>query len=132
MKYVFGDIHGGSRTFKSLIDRINLRHSDQLLLLGDYVDRGPDSRGVLYAISKLMDSGYDIRALRGNHDDMLLRTIRNDHDELSTQYRMEWGWHTLKSFGVDEPEEIPASYINLLESMPYLLIDNDYVFVHAG
>ena len=132
MNYAIADIHGGSRTFKALLDRINLRHSDRLFLLGDYVDRGPDSRGVLYTISRLMQSGYDIRALRGNHDDALLRTVRNDHDLFSAHYRVEWGWHTLQSFGIDEPEEMPAEYVNFLESLPYLLVEDEYIFVHAG
>ena len=132
MNYVIADIHGGSRTFKTLLERIQLRHDDRLYLLGDYVDRGPDSKGVLDTISRLIVSGYDVRALRGNHDDMLLRMISHDNDELSTPYRVEWGWHTLKSFGVGEPGEICSSYVNLLESLPYLIVEDDYVFVHAG
>jgi serine/threonine protein phosphatase 1 len=95
MNYVIADIHGGSRTFKALLDRIDLRHADRLYLLGDYVDRGPDSQGVLYSICRLIESGFDIQALRGNHDDLLLRSVRNDHNELSGQYMVEWGWHTL-------------------------------------
>jgi serine/threonine protein phosphatase 1 len=132
MKYVIADIHGGSGTFTALLDRINLRHSDQLYLLGDYVDRGPDNRGVLNTIIRLKQSGYDIRALRGNHDDALLRTVRNDHDMFSTHYRVEWGWHTMQSFGIEEPEEMPTKYTNFLESLPYLLVENEYIFVHAG
>ena len=132
MKYAIGDIHGGSRTFKTLLDRIDLRHSDTLFLLGDYVDRGPDSRGVLDIICLLADAGYDIRAVRGNHDDLLLRAILNDHNLFSRQYRMGWGWHTVKSFGVDDLKDIPGNYINLLESMPYMFIEDDYIFVHAG
>lgn len=132
MDYAIADIHGGSRTFKALLDKIELRHSDRLYLLGDYVDRGPDSRGVLATICDLQGAGFDVRAVRGNHDDMLLRTVRDDHDLFSRYYRAEWGWYTLQSFGVDEPEQIPEIYINLLNAMPYVLANNDYVFVHAG
>jgi len=83
MRYAITDIHGGNLTFQALLRKINLRHSDQLFLLGDYVDRGPDSMGVLETICNLIDAGYDVRPLRGNHDEMLLRTITNDHDDYS-------------------------------------------------
>lgn len=132
MRYAITDIHGGSRTFSALLDRIDLRHADRLYLLGDYVDRGPDSRGVLDAIRRLMESGYDVRALRGNHEDALLRTVRNEHDQFSLEYLVTWGWYTLRSFGIESPEEMPADYVMFLESLPCLLTDDDHIFVHAG
>ncbi len=48
MNCVIADSHGGSRTFDVLLNQINLCHADRLYLPGDYVDRGPDSKGVLF------------------------------------------------------------------------------------
>jgi serine/threonine protein phosphatase 1 len=127
-RYAIGDIHGGSKTFRALLDRINLRPGDRLFLLGDYIDRGPDSNGVLDIILQLMDGGYDVRPVLGNHEDMLLQAVTGADD-----YWMEgWGRETLKSFGVLSPKEVPPRYLTLLNQMPYFWSDEHFVFVHAG
>ena len=93
MRYVVGDVHGGKRTFQALISKLQLRHRDRLYLLGDYIDRGPDSCGVLDVIIALLDAGYDVRPLLGNHEDMLLRTISGEHGT--------WSGYWLEMFGED-------------------------------
>lgn len=132
MRYAIGDIHGGSKTFWALLERIGLRHGDLVFLLGDYVDRGNDSEGVLDALIGLMESGYDLRPVRGNHDDMMLRCITDDHDMYSSVWMETWGKRTLASFGVEHPGLLPERYRALLQSMPYLRQEEDFVFVHAG
>jgi serine/threonine protein phosphatase 1 len=59
-RYAIEDIHGGAQTFKALLERLNLRHSDRLHLLGDYVDCGNSSKGGLDIIIGLMDSGQGL------------------------------------------------------------------------
>src|SRR5690348_9795781 len=66
-----GDIHGCLRAFTTLLDLVALHPDDQIITLGDYVDRGPDSRGVLDRLVALYDTGRLI-PLRGNHDVMML------------------------------------------------------------
>ena len=68
-----GDIHGCSRAFDALLAAVRLRPGDTLVTLGDYVDRGPDSSGVLQRLCRLAER-TDIRllALRGNHEQMML------------------------------------------------------------
>jgi serine/threonine protein phosphatase 1 len=100
--------------------------------LGDYVDRGPDSKGVLDIILQLMESGYDVRPVRGNHDDMMLRNFSGDFDMFSKQWLEGWGSYTLTSFGITAPEMIPSKYLTLLDSIPLIQVDDDFVFVHAG
>ena len=127
-RYAIGDIHGGSKTFRALLDRLNLQISDHLYLLGDYIDRGPDSKGVLDIILHLLDEGHDVRPVRGNHEDMLLQSCTDADD-----YWMEgWGRETLKSFNVISPEELPARYLTFLHQLPYTWSDENFVFVHAG
>ena len=132
MRYAVGDIHGGAITFRALLYRLNLRREDQLYLLGDYIDRGPDSKGVLDTILQLLAEGYCLHPVRGNHEDMLLQAISGNRDYYLKYWMEGWGTDTLKSFGVTTPEELPARYLTLLGQMPYICSDDDFVFVHAG
>jgi serine/threonine protein phosphatase 1 len=66
-----GDIHGCLRALNVLLDAVGLRPDDRLVLLGDYVDRGPDSYGVLERLLGLRAEGRLAAALRGNHEQML-------------------------------------------------------------
>lgn len=131
-RYAIADIHGGNKTFRALVNTLQLRHSDRLYLLGDYIDRGPDSKGVLDTILSLMDSGHDVRPLRGNHDDMLLRSFTGQHDEWSRYWQSLWGNETLKSFGVDSVSKLNSRYITLLDALPYCREDGRFYLVHAG
>lgn len=70
------DIHGCCRTFRRLLfDIVRLDKADTLYLLGDMIDRGPDSKGVIETILELHEEGYAIKPVRGNHEQMLLQAI---------------------------------------------------------
>jgi serine/threonine protein phosphatase 1 len=90
-RYVIGDIHGGAQTLRALLGRIGLRWKDRLHLLGDLIDRGPDSRGVMDTILTLCEAGFTVKPIRGNHEDMLLRNLSGDHDV--------WSPHWMEGFG---------------------------------
>jgi predicted MPP superfamily phosphohydrolase len=75
-RFAIGDIHGCNLTLQALVkEQLQLTKQDQLFLLGDYVNRGPDSMGVLNFIMGLQAEGYQVFALRGNHEQMLLDKI---------------------------------------------------------
>lgn len=131
-RYAIGDIHGGAKTFRALLEKLNLKHDDQLYLIGDYVDRGNDSKGVLDIILQLMEAGYNVLPIRGNHDDMMLRSCTGDHDDFSDMWMEGWGQEALKSFAVAHPVDVPFCYVTLIENMPYIRHDDKFVFVHAG
>ncbi len=131
-RYAIGDIHGGANTFRALLGRLGLRRGDRLYLLGDLIDRGPDSRGVLDTVINLSEAGFDVRPIRGNHEDMLLRNVSGDHDTWSLHWMEQLGTNMLRSFGIEEVGELPERYINLLLSLPLLALEDDYVLVHAG
>ena len=131
-RYAIGDIHGGAKTFRALLDKMNLSPEDTLYLLGDYVDRGQESKGVLDIILDLHNAGFNIRPLRGNHDDMFLKTLQSAHNYFSSVWYDGWGRHTLVSFGVENPGQVPAKYLTLLDSMPSIMVEDDFVFVHAA
>lgn len=131
-RYAIGDIHGGAKTLRALLGRLGLRRGDRLYLLGDLIDRGPDSQGVLDTILNLREGGFDVRPIRGNHEDMLLRNLSGDHDAWSPHWLEQFGEPTLNSFGIRNLSELPDRYLNLLKSLPLLALENDYLFVHAG
>jgi serine/threonine protein phosphatase 1 len=92
-----GDIHGCLRAFNTLLDTVAPAPEDLLITLGDYVDRGPDSRGVLEHLIALHEAGRLV-ALRGNHDVMMLEA-RNGRDRGWLEYG---GKQALSSYGVPE------------------------------
>jgi serine/threonine protein phosphatase 1 len=117
----------------SLLKRLKLNHSDRLYLLGDYVDRGNDSKGVLDIIIELQTAGYDVRPLRGNHDDMMLKALLDDNNSSDFMKWYEiWGIHTLASFDEMFVCGIPDAYSTFLESLPIIYVEDDFVLVHAG
>jgi serine/threonine protein phosphatase 1 len=125
------DIHGCHLTFRKLIEkRIKLTKEDELYLLGDYINKGPDSKGVLDYLFYLIDNGFQLKMIRGNHDQML---IEMDNAEYKERWESDDDLkETLKSFRVQKPEDIPGQYRKLLEEMPYYLQTEDYYLVHAG
>jgi serine/threonine protein phosphatase 1 len=128
-KLAIGDIHGCNKTFKALLDQINLSKDDELTLLGDYIDRGPDSKGVIDTILNLQSMGYQVRALRGNHEQMMLDGInpKSDISEFERWQTAAGGDATLRSFG-----NTMFDYIPFFESLPLIFVDEAYIFVHAG
>lgn len=127
------DIHGCAYTFESLLRSINFTREDTLFLLGDYIDRGPRSKGVLDTILRLQEEGYTLECLLGNHDWVMLHAI----DEPGTEEASNWknyfgGRETLRSFGVSSEQEIPSLYIDLLKSMDYYREYQNLILVHAG
>ena len=131
MRYATTDLHGCLHTFRHLVEEeLRLTPADELYLLGDYVNKGPDSRGVLDYLMALQAAGYRVHCLRGNHDQALLDGAR---------HRWRWDWlgprgrlPTLRSFGVPRLEDIPARYLDWLAALPYELELPDFVLVHAG
>ena len=72
------DIHGFPKTLEYLIRQIALTKNDQLFFLGDYIDRGPSSAGVLDIILDLQNQGYTVYCLRGNHEEDFLQDYRGE------------------------------------------------------
>ena len=138
-RWVVPDIHGCLNTLKSLIEnRINLSKSDAIYFLGDYIDRGPDSKGVIDYIMSLQNAGYEIHCLRGNHEDYCLRAWEADKKRFMFRSNIENDWRkngassTLDSFGVKRPRDIDEKYINWIKKTEYYIELDDCILVHAG
>ncbi len=131
-RFAATDIHGCLHTFRHLVEvELCLRPSDTLYLLGDYVNKGPDSRGVLDYLMQLQESGYQVHCLRGNHDQELLDTIFSRGNGDMWRTRAE-GDMTLASFGVARPADIAPQYVAWLAALPLELALPDFMLVHAG
>lgn len=130
--FIVGDIHGCAQTFRRLLDVIGLDRSDILYLLGDYIDRGPDSRGVIETILRLLHDGFDVRPIRANHEEMMLLAVQSGVEEDLLEWLENGGTTTLISYGVSHPRDIPVVHLNFLEGLPYYRITPLYLFVHAG
>lgn len=125
-KYATSDIHGCAKTFKKLVEKINLSKDDELYVLGDYIDRGPDSKGVIDYIWQLQDEGFRVQCSLGNHEAMLLSEIRNPNPFYKGNYEV------LKSFGVEHIEDIPAKYTEWMKYLHLYFEVDEYILVHAG
>ncbi|MBK8679554.1 MAG: serine/threonine protein phosphatase [Sphingobacteriales bacterium] len=131
-RYAMSDIHGCAKTFRLAVEQyIKLKPNDELYLLGDYIDRGPDSKGVFDYIWQLQASGYIVFCLKGNHEDLMLKTIANE-DNWHYKWEHNGQRETLMSFGVLNPDLIPEKYINFCKSLNYYIELPDYYLVHAG
>ena len=129
-RFVISDIHGCNLTFQKLLQKINYSSKDQLYLLGDFIDRGPDSQGVLDFIFKLQKGGHQVFCLKGNHEDTLLDSLS---DPELFEHWIQWGGKTtLESFGVLEANQIPERYLSFMENLPLFMEVDEYILVHAG
>jgi len=139
--FIIPDIHGCLKTLTFLLEeKLKISPSDRIFMLGDYIDRGPESAGVIEYFIRLIETGYNINCIKGNHEQLLLDTI-----EGSSMYYNLWmlnsGDDTLISYSLKYkmPYEegnykcIPDKHIEFFKSLPaYLIVDGKYVLVHGG
>ncbi len=125
-----GDIHGCLSALNAILARIGPRPDDIIVTLGDYVDRGPDSRGVLERLIAL-GAQCNLVPILGNHDDMFLQARNSQH--LSAFLSMG-GESTLASYGASSPPDlgkVPAEHFAFLESCLDYFETDTHIFLHA-
>jgi serine/threonine protein phosphatase 1 len=154
--YVIGDVHGRSDLLHGLLRkiafdaaRLESQVQRELIFLGDYVDRGPDSRGVIDLIlsTSAERDFWSVTALKGNHEQALLQFM--DEPELWPMWQGFGARETLQSYGVNPPapgsapddwarasremnEAVPPSHRQFLEQLEICVVRGDYLFAHAG
>lgn len=124
-----GDIHGEIEKLNSLLDKLNLQTGDKVIFLGDYIDRGLNSKQV---IERILDLSKKIECvfLKGNHEDMLLKTkITQSKDDIE-HWLLSGGISTYDNYG-DYPA-IFNTHEKFLDSLKLYHIEQNYMFVHAG
>ena len=148
--YAIGDIHGRLDLLEALARRIeaDLKAAPTpavTIFLGDYIDRGPDSAGVLDRLAR-RDFPTEFLALRGNHEEVMLKFLE-DPDILES-WRNYGGLESLHSYGVDVCpalrgtgyeairnsflQRLPRSHVRFLRDTAHSATFGDYFFCHAG
>ena len=130
-KIAMTDIHGCQLSFRALLDQVGLTTADELYLLGDYIDRGPNSQAVLDTIMDLKANGYQVTCLMGNHEDAFNIACR-DRDFFFSWYDGWGGKETLDSFGVRLATSVPEQYRLFLKNLGSVLEVDEYILVHGG
>jgi len=150
--YGVGDIHGRLDLLDRLLERIDEddrargRAASEIIFLGDLVDRGPDSRGVVDRLIAVSTGPRPARFLMGNHEQVFLRALDGDIRALRFLIRIG-GRETLLSYGVTEEEygelpyedlarlareRVPDDHVRFLAAFEQWIEIGDYLFVHAG
>jgi serine/threonine protein phosphatase 1 len=150
--YAIGDIHGRLDLLDTLIglidddDRRREPADTLIIFLGDLIDRGPHSRGVVERAMTLAESARSIRFLMGNHEEVFLRAVQGDIRALRMLLRIG-GDQTVFSYGIDREEyrlfdfealartlksHVPQDHVDFLSAFETSIELGDYLFVHAG
>jgi serine/threonine protein phosphatase 1 len=135
--WVFGDVHGFSEALGRLIQGVSLGRDDRIILLGDMIDRGPQSKEVV----EIVRSDYRIFSLLGNHEDLFLKCL--DLNKLIVSPTKKWlksgGRDTLKSYGIEcegivniDRESKIVSDAEWMSNLPYEIVLDKWRLVHAG
>jgi serine/threonine protein phosphatase 1 len=131
-QFVMTDLHGCNKTFNALLNKVAITKADELYLLGDYFDRGPDSKGVVDTILGLQNTGYNVQCLMGNHELMMLEALRADSRSMHKNWIKNGGDDTLKSFNCTHLRDLPDAYQLFLRELEYFVEVGQFILVHAG
>jgi serine/threonine protein phosphatase 1 len=123
-----GDIHGCSDALKTIIEAIAPGQDDTIVTLGDYVDRGPDSREVIDQLLALQNRCHLV-SLLGNHEIMMLNAISSQSD--FNLWLNFGGMETMSSYG-GSLDGIPRSHIDFLKSCERTYETEFHIFLHAN
>ncbi len=131
--FIFPDIHGNFQEFKELLKIIPYSPKDSFIVfLGDYIDRGPETKEVVDTVIKLVKTGQAV-ALRGNHEQMMIDAYKKPYTHYSNFPLETWlcngGKATLASI---KDRDILEEYLKFFEKLPVIYETKNYVFVHAG
>jgi len=133
--FAIGDIHGCISQLDRLLAQLDIdKEKDTLLFIGDYIDRGPDPKGVIDSILDIRKNISKVVCLSGNHEDMFLNYCLDRRDQ--ELYMSNGGMRTLASYGFspEGTEELilPESHREFFTSLRTYHETDDYIFVHAG
>jgi serine/threonine protein phosphatase 1 len=139
MLYAVGDIHGERELLEELLGKLSLTSEDRLVFLGDYVDRGFDSKGVVDLLLRLRDR-HQCVFLLGNHESMFLDFLGWKGEQYfgGDAFLSNGGDRTLASYGFFGERaqakgfDLPPAHAEFYRSLRLVHQEGDYLFVHAG
>jgi serine/threonine protein phosphatase 1 len=132
--FVVGDIHGCFDKLCALMDKIPINNTrDQLIFIGDYIDRGPSSFDVVNYLIDFKKRVPGTIFIKGNHEDMLQNYL--DGSDRFT-YLLNGGQKTMDEYlnrsDIKEAFPIPSEHLEFFNSLQLYYQTDDYIFVHAG
>jgi serine/threonine protein phosphatase 1 len=133
--FAIGDIHGCLDKLRKLLGLIDVDwENDTVVFMGDYIDRGPDSKRVVDYVLELRKKHEQVVCLKGNHEWMFLNYL--DHREEHI-YLTNGGRDTLQSYGISPDEQdrrakLPPNHLQFFETLLPCYETENYVFAHAG
>ena len=136
--FVISDLHGQYDLFLKLLEKINLKREDLLVIMGDICDRGEKSYEIYMKCMKMIKLGYNLKFILGNHEDMLLEDLENDYP---LRYETEFSiYRNSKYFNKKSMEEWYEEnffkeikwLVKWLKNCPLIISGNESIFVHAG
>lgn len=130
MRLVMGDIHGCRRALGTMLDLVAPGADDLIVTLGDYVDRGPDSKGVIELLLGLKKS-HRLVHLRGNHEIQMIRALETRRDRERFLSDLCGGQDTLHSYG-GSFDGVPEEHWEFMRSAELYHELEDHILVHAG
>lgn len=134
--FAVGDVHGCRSRLEELLGRLDLDpETDSVVFIGDYIDRGPDSRGVVEAVLDLRRRIPRVHCLTGNHERMFLDFLEDPG--AAVVFLANGGAATLRSYGFrreDQPgmDALPEEHRQFFASLVLLHETERHIFVHAG
>jgi serine/threonine protein phosphatase 1 len=138
--FVIGDIHGCLGELSCLVENLPLKPADRVVFLGDYIDRGPESKGVVsYLLDLAKDAEYELVYLKGNHEDMLLGYLGLS-GRYGEMFLANGGYATLASYGLPASgmshasarEKIPHEHVEFFLGLKNYSVEGPFLCVHAG
>jgi serine/threonine protein phosphatase 1 len=132
--FIVGDVHGCLKLLLKMMDKIDWRpDTDRLIFLGDFVDRGEDSRGVIDFVLELSSRSPMVECILGNHESILLDFI-SGRDPAT--FFLNGGTATLNSYRLCQPQFgdllIPSEHVQFIKSLRKWIELDRYYIVHAG
>jgi serine/threonine protein phosphatase 1 len=123
-----GDVHGCVITLKTLLRKINLQKSDQLIFLGDLINKGPDSCGVVDCILELQASDFEVYVIRGNNESLLLKVLKKNEERIE---RLASRFGIIPLFKRDQ-WKLKKKYRIFFKSTLHYIESDSFYAVHAG
>lgn len=136
--YAIGDIHGCFDHLKELLTNLQYTPEDQLIFLGDYIDRGPNSYEVVEYLIQFQITHQNVVFLKGNHEDMMGLSLRPQSFSNDTKTWFENGGKQTREsyqkngFTLNSWDTMPKSHAHFFQNLRMYYENNDCVFVHAG
>ena len=144
---VISDVHGELERFEELLEKVEYNpKEDQLILLGDYVDRGLNAKEVIEKVMRLKEAGALV--LKGNHEDMMIKALTTEEEKFWNHWvKRNGGDQTLHSYGFSERDiavneeefirpqlhsEVLEQHLEFIKGLDHYIETDEYIFVHAG